>query len=154
MTAPGSSPSPRTSFLRRLAAIVPPPRAHLTGYHGVFAARSRLRQAVAPKPKEPAGSMSPSPSPKENDRTNRTPWARLLKRVFLIDLLTCDKCGGRREVRAFVSSPALARKALEALGVPFEPLKIAKGHDPPSQESLDFGPGFDGVDGIDPSYPD
>jgi hypothetical protein len=43
---------------------------------------------------------------------------------------------------------------LEALGVPFEPLKIAKGHDPPSQESLDFGPGFDGVDGIDPSYPD
>jgi hypothetical protein len=71
--------------------------------------------------------------------------------IFSHDVLTCDKCGGRREVRAFVSSPALARKALEALGVPFEPLKIAKGHDPPSQESLDFGPG---IDGIDPSYPD
>jgi hypothetical protein len=42
-------------------------------------------------------------------------------------VLTCDKCGGHREVRAFVSSPALARKALEALRVPFEPLKIAKG---------------------------
>jgi hypothetical protein len=67
---------------------------------------------------------------------------------------SCDKCGGRREVGAFVSSPALARKALEDLGVAFEPLKIAKGHDPPSQESLDFGPGFDGVDGVDPSYPD
>jgi hypothetical protein len=48
-------------FLRRLAAIVPPPRAHLTGYHGVFAARSRLRQAVAPKPWEPAGPTSLSP---------------------------------------------------------------------------------------------
>ncbi len=68
--------------------------------------------------------------------------------------LNCHKCGGRREVRAFVSSPALARKALEDLGVTFEPLKIAKGHDPPSQESLDFGTGFDGVDGIDPSHPD
>lgn len=50
-----------------------------------------------------------------------------------------------------MSSPALARKALEALGVPFEPLKIAKGHDPPSQESLEFGPG---IDGIDLSHPD
>jgi hypothetical protein len=75
----GASP---LQFLRRLAAIVPPPRAHLTGYHGVFAARSRLRQAVAPKPKEPSGTMSPSPSPRESDRTNRTPWAHLLKRVF------------------------------------------------------------------------
>jgi hypothetical protein len=75
------------------------------------------------------------------------------RRSFEHDVLTCDKCSGRREVRAFVSSPALARKALEDLGVAFEPLKIAKGHDPPSQESLDFGPG-PGFDAIDPSYPD
>ena len=75
----------------------------------------------------------------------------MLKRVFEHDVLTCDKCGGRREVRAFVSSPAQAREALESVGVPFEPLKIAKGHDPLSQEPLDLGPGFDA---IDPSYPE
>ena len=29
-------------------------------------------------------------------------WAELLKRVFLIDVLECHKCGGRREVTAMV----------------------------------------------------
>jgi hypothetical protein len=37
------------------------------------------------------------------------------------------------------------------LGVAFERLQIAKAHDPPSQESFDLGPAFDG---LDPSYPD
>lgn len=32
----------------RLAALVPPPRMHLTRYHGVFAPHSRLRAAVTP----------------------------------------------------------------------------------------------------------
>lgn len=53
----------------------------------------------------------------------------------------------------FVSSPPLAREALVALRVPFEPLRVTKGHDPPSQESFDLGPG-PGFDVIDPSYPD
>ena len=81
------------------------------------------------------------------------PWAQMLRRVFEHDVLTCHNCGGRREVRAFVSSPTLAREALVAMGVPFEPLRIAKGHDPPSQQSFDLGPG-PGFDAIDPSYPD
>jgi hypothetical protein len=51
--------------------------------------------------------MSPSPSPKESDRTHRAPWAHLLKRVFDHDLLTCDKCGGRREVGAFGAGACL-----------------------------------------------
>ncbi len=35
-------------FLARLAARVPPPRAHLTRYHGVFAPHAALRAAVTP----------------------------------------------------------------------------------------------------------
>ena len=35
-------------FIARLAALVPPPRMHLTRYHGVFAPHSRLRAAVTP----------------------------------------------------------------------------------------------------------
>jgi hypothetical protein len=49
------------------------------------------------------------------------------------------------------AAPTLAREALEALGVAFERLQIAKAHDPPSQQSFDLGPAFDG---LDPSYPD
>jgi len=35
-------------FLARLAAVVPPPRMHLTRYHGVFAPHHALRAAVTP----------------------------------------------------------------------------------------------------------
>ncbi|MFN7134910.1 MAG: transposase, partial [Myxococcales bacterium] len=37
-------------FLARLAALVPPPRSHLLGYHGVFAPNARWRKAVVPGP--------------------------------------------------------------------------------------------------------
>jgi hypothetical protein len=35
-------------FLARLAALVPPPRVHLTRYHGVFAPNAALRAAITP----------------------------------------------------------------------------------------------------------
>jgi Putative transposase len=35
-------------LMARLAALVPPPRMHLTRYHGVFAPHSRLRAAITP----------------------------------------------------------------------------------------------------------
>jgi ribosomal protein S27E len=35
-------------FMARLAALVPPPRMHLTRYHGVFAPHSKLRAAITP----------------------------------------------------------------------------------------------------------
>jgi hypothetical protein len=34
------------AFLRRLAALIPPPRIHLTRFHGAFAPRSKLRRAI------------------------------------------------------------------------------------------------------------
>ncbi len=47
-TAPPASPSPPLEFIERLAALVPPPRAHLVHYHGVFAGRSAWRREVVP----------------------------------------------------------------------------------------------------------
>ncbi len=35
-------------FLARLAALVPPPRVHLTRFHGVFAPHASLRAAITP----------------------------------------------------------------------------------------------------------
>ena len=35
-------------LMARLAALVPPPRMHLTRYHGVFAPHSQLRAAITP----------------------------------------------------------------------------------------------------------
>jgi hypothetical protein len=44
-TVPARSPEP-LDFMARLAALVPPPRMHLTRYHGVFAPHSKLRAAA------------------------------------------------------------------------------------------------------------
>ncbi len=38
----------RLALMARLAALVPPPRMHLTRFHGVFAPHSKLRAAVTP----------------------------------------------------------------------------------------------------------
>jgi hypothetical protein len=141
----------RASFLRRLAALVPPPRTHLLAYHGVFAARSKLRRALSPaQPEPPETDAAPRPQLGKPRSENRIPWAELIRRVFLIDLLTCDKCGGLRDVRAIVPK-AKAREVLEALAIPFMSLSIAKARDLPSQDSFELGSTFDGVD---PVYPD
>ncbi len=42
-------------FLARLCAIIPPPRFHVTHYHGVFASGSAIRQAVVPGQAEATG---------------------------------------------------------------------------------------------------
>ena len=53
----------------------------------------------------------------------RVPWAQLLRRVFLVDVLRCAGCGGRRQLVAQVShDPSdgfqeMLIQALAALGV-------------------------------------
>jgi hypothetical protein len=138
-------------FLRRLAALVPPPRFHLVGYHGVFAGGSKLRAAVVPDTESAAWPVRPATKPGKKPRRMTTlPWAELHRRVFLTDVLACP-CGGTRRVVAFVKSPKLAQQALTKLGIAFQPLRVAKAREPPSQADFDLRPSCDGVD---PCYPD
>ena len=48
-------------FIAKLAALVPPPRAHLTRFHGVFAPNANLRAQLTPsgRGKRPAGDAAP-----------------------------------------------------------------------------------------------
>src|SRR5205823_8065375 len=39
-------------LLRRLATLVPPPRAHLVRYHGVFGPASKWRKEIVPTPSD------------------------------------------------------------------------------------------------------
>jgi hypothetical protein len=47
-------------------------------------------------------------------------WADLLRRVFEVDVLVCDLCGGRRKVMTFLTEPRIVRGILEHLGLPTE----------------------------------
>jgi hypothetical protein len=46
------------------------------------------------------------------------PWAELLKRVFAVDVLSCHRCGGRREVLALITDGTAVRAVLECVGLP------------------------------------
>ncbi|MFN0062832.1 MAG: transposase, partial [Myxococcaceae bacterium] len=134
------------ALLRKLAALVPPPRVNLVRFFGVFAPNARVRKRVVPKTTtkddmpavgchdsgEFAESMGHTPTrPK---RTSRIPWAQLLKRTFAKDVLACDKCGGERRIVAYVTAQATVREILRHLGLPSQALPQARAQDSPQLE--------------------
>lgn len=107
-------------FIAKLAALVPPPRAHLTRFHGVFAPNANLRAQLTPsgRGKRPAGDAAPvdvsahdAPrSPEEKRRAMS--WAQRLKRVFSIDVTACVHCGGTVRIVASIEEPTAIRAIL------------------------------------------
>ena len=103
-------------LLERLAAIVPRPRVHLTRFAGVFAPHFKYRCMVVPKPK-----LAQPPSDEVKAPKSRVSWARLLKRVFGLDVETCPACGDKMKIIAAIEDPPVIRKILEHLGLPSKP---------------------------------
>jgi Putative transposase len=106
-------------FMARLAALVPPPKLHLTRYHGVFAPHSKLRAAITPAHRGAGAAMPPATA----GESARPPtlrhvamnWARRLKRVFGIDIESCARCGGKLKIIASIEEPAVIAKILAHL---------------------------------------
>ena len=113
-------------FLQRLAALVPRPRLNLIRYHGVLAPNAKLRALIVPKGKTPT-SAEPNQSNTEQNTpaASRMSWARLLKRVFAIEIEICPDCQGRLKILAAIESPDAIEKILTCLGLPAQPPPIA-----------------------------
>jgi hypothetical protein len=80
--------------------LEPPPRVHLTRFHGVFAAHAALRGAITPA-RRGAGAHALAGVPgRPTSKHIRMNWARRLKRVFGIEIEQCVRCGGRLKVIA------------------------------------------------------
>ena len=91
-------------FIARLAALVPKLRVNLTRFHGVFAPNSTLRHHVTPADR---GKRKPIEAKTPAQRRTAMTWAQRLKRVFKIDIETCDQCGGTVKVIACIEDPAI-----------------------------------------------
>jgi hypothetical protein len=97
-------------FMQRLAALVPPPRLHLIRFHGVLAPRATLRAAVVPSPAHYATEHAADHAHAHGSAPTRMSWARLLKRVFDIDIEYCPRCGNRLQmIAAIVDLPVIAK---------------------------------------------
>ena len=100
--------------MQRLAALVPRPRLHLIRFHGVLAPNAGLRAAIVPGP-----AHKPSEHTEEHAHPSaRMGWARLLKRVFDIDLEHCPQCGGEFKIIAAIEEPAVIVRILTHLSLP------------------------------------
>ena len=104
-------------FMERLAALVPRPRLHLIRFHGVLAPNAKLRSKIVPAPAERATETS-SEDAHAQGAPARMSWARLLKRVFDIDIEHCPNCGGALKIIAAIEDPPVIVKILAHLGLP------------------------------------
>jgi hypothetical protein len=108
-------------LLEKLAALVPLPRMHLVRYGGCLAPHSHLRGAIIPTPRQQgmADEALDTGSP-------RWSWARLLKRVFALDMARCPFCQqGTLRIIAAMTHGEVIRKILRHLKLAVDPPPIA-----------------------------
>ncbi len=108
-------------LIARVCALVPPPRQHMVGYHGVLSSHAKLRSEVVP-----AADASTSPArvvqlelfgddaDHDDAQPRRKPWAWLLRHVFEVDVTTCPRCAGpMRWIEAATAPDAIAKLLAE-----------------------------------------
>jgi len=161
-------------LVKRLSAIVPPPRLHGTRYFGAFAPNSKLRAKIVSMPDSPVpdtfddggaeqareayelSQLAPPPrleGPPLPRRKRYLDWAQLLMRTFAVDVLVCHKCGGKKKVEAFIPESERARAILDELGIDGTGHPLAPARRRPEQ--LDYCLDAPREDpGIDPTWPD
>jgi hypothetical protein len=108
-------------LVEKLAALVPLPRVHLVRYSGCLAPHSHLRGSIIPTPRqqgvedEATDTGSPGWS-----------WARLLKRVFTLEMARCSFCQrGALRIIAAITRSEVIRKILQHLKLSADPPPIA-----------------------------
>jgi hypothetical protein len=111
-------------LLEKLAALVPLPRLHLVRYGGILAPHSKLRAAIIPTSRQQGA---------EGDETKTgTPywsWARLLGRVFDLDMATClFCCRGSLRIIAAITQESVITRMLRHLKLASVPPPIAPAH--------------------------
>ena len=108
-------------FLEKLAALVPLPRVHLVRYGGCLAPHSHLRGAILPTPRQQG-----LDEPEAHPQSSRWSWARLLQRVFGLDLAHCPFCPhGTLRLIAVITQGEVIRKILHHLKLSVDPPPIA-----------------------------
>jgi hypothetical protein len=108
-------------LLEKLAALVPLPRMHLVRYGGCLAPHSNLRSAIIPTPRQQG-----LEEPEDRTASPNWTWARLLKRVFAIDMERCPMCQqGRLRIIAAITERSVIQKILRHLNLAVDPPPIA-----------------------------
>jgi hypothetical protein len=84
-----------------------------------LAPNAAWRAAIVPPPPEEDDQGHEAQREEEGSgpRPRYIRWARLLKRVFAIDITTCPHCAGSLKIVAATTDPPVIRKILTAMGL-------------------------------------
>lgn len=99
---------------------MPRPRRHLIRFHGVLAPNAKLRAMVVPAGSDgeaDASGLAKGESAYAHARPARISWARLLKRVFAIDLEHCPNCRGELKIISAILEAPVIERILTHLGL-------------------------------------
>ncbi len=139
-------------LLAKLAALVPPPRAHAVRYHGVLGPHGSVRRQVVPAREEGNscakvhgcgalpradrvhGEEAGQARSAHRDRTPRIDWATLMRRTLDLDVLACPRCDGRMRVIASITEPGAIQKILRAMKLSTEIPRPVPARPPPQGE--------------------
>jgi len=129
-------------MMEKLAALAPRPRVHLTRFHGVLAPHYKFRKSIVPQKKEEpvlsAASNADEEQEKQKPKTQRISWARLLKRVFNIDIEVCPKCRGKIKIIAAIEDPKVIKKILDHMNLPSTAPVLLPARGPPISDQGDL----------------
>ncbi len=121
-------------FIKRVIALIPPPRQNLIRYVGVFGARHKKRAVIT--------AMAQPKKVKVKKKTYRTPWAELLKHVFKFEVTDCENCGTKLVLIATITSRHVCQKILKHLGLPVDEVNTIAPRAPPEFDYFDQAPEF------------
>jgi hypothetical protein len=108
-------------LVEKLAALVPLPRVHLVRYGGCLAPHSHLRGAILPTPRQQGVDEAQT-----EPASPRWSWARLLKRVFALDMARCPWCQqGALRIIAAITQGEVIRTILRHLKLAADPPPLA-----------------------------
>ena len=108
-------------LLEKLAALVSLPRVHLVRYGGCLAPHSHLRGAIIPTPRQQGVDKEATDTGSLCWR-----WARLLKRVFALDMACCPWCQeGTLRIIAAITQGEVIRTILRHLKLAVDPPAMA-----------------------------
>ena len=115
-------------LIEKLAALVPLPNMHTTRYWGALAPNSKMRKEVIPGQTRAEIKKEKEKSAEQEEperKPNKGSWAKLLSKVFGIDISKCRECGGEMRVIASVVRVDVIQNILAHLCLSPQPPPVA-----------------------------
>ena len=104
-------------FLAQITQHIPDRGQHLIRYYGRYSNKSRgMRKKAEARACQAVVVEEDETKNAEFRKQARRRWAQLIKKVYEIDPLICEKCGGKMEIISFITEADVIRKILKHIG--------------------------------------